>query len=432
MGRRVLVVSQRFWPENFRINDICHELTLRGLRVDVLCGQPNYPEGQFFEGYRTFGNRNDKHGDVRIYRAAEIKRDGATALRIWLNYVSFAVSSRIKAAALKKNRYDCVLIYQSTSLMMSPAALKIGRKQNIPVIMYAIDVWPQSFFREMDMRSPTLRKIFSVYSAKQYQGADRIIIANEQAEDYFTGNVHIHPGKINYIPLCPDRRLQGDGYNIALLEKYGGSFNIVFVGGVTDQNDFDGVVNVGKMIYDAGIRNIKIIIVGKGNRLAQLKKKTDKARLWDIFFFEEEDRIEELPKYYNVANALLRCPRAEIKDELAPLTELADYMSMGKPILGVVGGQEKRIIRQTRCGYTSEPGDEQGLFDNIMRLYRAHGDDISDMGKNALKYQQKNFDREDCMDKIMEVMFRARQEDEDGFVMNRNIIKIEEDWTGEI
>ena len=55
MQKRILVVTQHFWPENFRINDIVEGFVQDGLSVDVLCGLPNYPKGEWFDGYSADG-----------------------------------------------------------------------------------------------------------------------------------------------------------------------------------------------------------------------------------------------------------------------------------------------------------------------------------------------------------------------------------------
>jgi hypothetical protein len=49
----ILIISQYFWPENFRINDLAQELANRGHRVSVLTGLPNYPNGRVFNEYRN-------------------------------------------------------------------------------------------------------------------------------------------------------------------------------------------------------------------------------------------------------------------------------------------------------------------------------------------------------------------------------------------
>lgn len=81
-GKRILVVSQHYWPENFRITDICAGFAADGCEVDVLCGLPNYPKGEWFEGYRYTGPRRESHAGVQIFRAGEIRRRGNTSLRI--------------------------------------------------------------------------------------------------------------------------------------------------------------------------------------------------------------------------------------------------------------------------------------------------------------------------------------------------------------
>ena len=48
---RILVISQYFYPENFRINDLVFSLKKRGHCIEVVTGKPNYPTGEYFEGY---------------------------------------------------------------------------------------------------------------------------------------------------------------------------------------------------------------------------------------------------------------------------------------------------------------------------------------------------------------------------------------------
>ena len=43
---KILVVCQYYWPEPFRISDICEALVQRGHQVTVVTGTPNYPEGE--------------------------------------------------------------------------------------------------------------------------------------------------------------------------------------------------------------------------------------------------------------------------------------------------------------------------------------------------------------------------------------------------
>src|SRR5688500_7786804 len=108
---RVLVVCQHFWPESFRVNDICDFLVEKGCTVDVLCGIPNYPEGKFFAGYGFFKNTKQRHNGVNIRRVWEVPRGTNTNFRVFLNYMSFPFFSlfhlpRLVAKDLKSTRLN--------------------------------------------------------------------------------------------------------------------------------------------------------------------------------------------------------------------------------------------------------------------------------------------------------------------------------------
>ena len=71
---KVLVVGQHFWPEGFRINDICDYFVEHGVEVEVLCGLPNYPQGEFYPGYSLRGPYRESHNGIKVFRATEIPR----------------------------------------------------------------------------------------------------------------------------------------------------------------------------------------------------------------------------------------------------------------------------------------------------------------------------------------------------------------------
>ena len=64
--KRILVVSQHFWPEPFRINDIVEGFVQQDIQVDVLCGLPNYPKGEWFEGYRYTTPRRQQYKGAQV------------------------------------------------------------------------------------------------------------------------------------------------------------------------------------------------------------------------------------------------------------------------------------------------------------------------------------------------------------------------------
>ena len=89
---RILIVSQYFWPEQFRINDIAEDLVNKGYKVDVLTGIPNYPQGKIFEDYKKNKNEFLNYKGAKIFRVPIWLRRNSNQINLFLNYLSFILS----------------------------------------------------------------------------------------------------------------------------------------------------------------------------------------------------------------------------------------------------------------------------------------------------------------------------------------------------
>ena len=158
-GKRILVVSQHYWPENFRITDICAGFAADGCEVDVLCGLPNYPKGEWFEGYRYTGPRRESHAGVQIFRAGEIRRRGNTSLRIFLNYISFPVTALFNLPRLHGRKYDAVFCYETSPVLMMLPAVVYAKLHRVPLTTYVLDLWPENLYSVMPVRNKALRAV---------------------------------------------------------------------------------------------------------------------------------------------------------------------------------------------------------------------------------------------------------------------------------
>ena len=87
---RILIISQYFYPENFRINDLCYGLLEKGCKVTVFTGKPNYPEGNFFKGYGYLSKGAEVINNILVIRSNLIPRGKGGGLSLFINYISFA------------------------------------------------------------------------------------------------------------------------------------------------------------------------------------------------------------------------------------------------------------------------------------------------------------------------------------------------------
>ena len=132
MKKHILVISQYFYPEQFRINDICVEWVSRGYKVTVITGIPNYPEGKFYENYSLFRNRKENYQEVEVVRLPLIPR-GNSSIMLALNYLSFVVSgyfwkvfTRIKA--------DAVFIFEVSPMTQALPGVWYAKKRKNPML----------------------------------------------------------------------------------------------------------------------------------------------------------------------------------------------------------------------------------------------------------------------------------------------------------
>ena len=174
MQKRILVVTQHFWPENFRINDMVAGFVQDGVAVDVLCGLPNYPKGEWFDGYSENGPWEQTYQGAGVYRAKEIPRKGNTGLRIFLNYVSWPWYAAKELHRLPGG-YDAVFCFNTSPVLMCWPALRYAQKHKIPFTNYVLDIWPENLYSVLPVKNRFLRWVAQTVSDSLYKRADRLI-----------------------------------------------------------------------------------------------------------------------------------------------------------------------------------------------------------------------------------------------------------------
>ena len=135
---KILVISQYYYPEPFKIHEICEELVKRGNEVTVITGRPNYPDGDLIDGYPMFQNLNG----VQIIRTNIVLR-GHNPISLILNYLSYPKFAKKEIKKLDE-KYDIVFVYQLSPVLMIKPALYYKKLFGKKVYVYCLDLWPES------------------------------------------------------------------------------------------------------------------------------------------------------------------------------------------------------------------------------------------------------------------------------------------------
>lgn len=403
--KKILVVCQHFWPESFRINDICSYLAARDCEIDVLCGIPNYPEGKFFEGYSCLKNRKQEYGGMHIRRAFEIPRGRNTNVRIFLNYISFPLASLFHIPRLLARKYDRIFLYQLSPVMMSLAGIIVGKLKKTETTMYVLDLWPQNLFSVLDIQNRLLRNVARKVSHWHYRNVDKIVTISQKMKEEMHEITSLPDDRIIFVPQCCEKFYEEDVYDAGLSERFGSGFNIVFAGNISPAQSFETVIEAARKIKDDGIDDVNWIIVGDGMSRAWLEDAVAAAELKDDFFFEGFRPAAEIPRYHTIADALLAClVKSDLLDCTIP-AKVMSYFAAGRPMLLAMDGEAQRLVNQVGCGFAGDSGDSAALYTNIKKLYFTSKQERRRLGERGREYHFRYFERNANLKMLYDFIF---------------------------
>lgn len=408
---KILVVSQYFWPEEFRINDICKGLIEEGHEVDVLTAIPNYPRGEYFEGFSLLERGEKNYEGINVRRCFCVPRGKNSKLKLIFNYISFALSSTFHIPFILKHKYDKVLVYQLSPITMAIPAIILKKIKKIPMDMYILDLWPESLLSTVNIGSKKIKDAMFKFCKKIYKQADRIYITSKGFKKKLV-SYGIEEEKITYLPqwaedIYKDAVIENDNELEQLCKD---KFNILFAGNVGKAQSIDTIINAANICKEN--QSIQWIIVGDGSEKNICEQKVKDLNLKENVIFLGRKPLQDMPKYYDAADALLVTLG---NDELFKITvpaKVQSYMASGKPILGAISGEGKDVIEDSNCGLACEAEDYKELAQLAQQMYEMNIEERKMLGENGIRYFKENFDREILLKKINALLTNEYKEKE--------------------
>lgn len=399
MAKRILVVTQHFWPENFRINDIVEGFLQDGLEVDVLCGLPNYPKGEWFDGYGPQGPWEEHYGSAQVFRAKEWPRKGNTSLNIFLNYVSWPLYA---AAALNRlpGGYDAVFCFNTSPVLMCWPAIRYARKHKIPFTNYVLDLWPENLYSVLPVSNKLLRRIAQGVSDHLYKQADRLIAMSEPLQQRLCERTGKPKSAVTAIPQYCEDFYAVPQHDAALEERFAGRFNLVFTGTFTPAQSLDMVLRAVLEARAAGAENLHLLLVGDGMSRESLQTLAQELHAEDAVTFYGSVPAKEVPKFTALADALLISLSDSPDLGLTVPGKLASYMAAGKPILASMNGAGFAAVQQSGGGLVSPACDQHALAENMLRLTTMTETDRAALGAKAKEYYLAHYRRAELLRRL--------------------------------
>ena len=404
--KKILVVTQHFWPENFRINDIVEGFLQDGIAVDVLCGLPNYPKGEWFPGYSAAGPFEEEWHGARLYRCKEVPRRGNTSVNIFLNYVSWPWYA---AHALHRlpGGYDAVFCFNTSPVLMCWPAIRYAKKHHIPFTNYVLDIWPENLYSVLNVKSKALRAIAQGVSDALYKKADRLIAMSEPLQQRLCQRTGMPPQKIAVIPQYCEDFYAVPQPDAALQAQFGGRFNLVFTGTFTPAQSLETVITAVQDARSRGADMLHLLLVGDGMSRAALEAKVKELHAEDAVTFYGSVPATDIPKFTALADALIVCLSDSPDLGLTVPAKVASYMAAGKPVLASMDGAGNAAVAAAG-GLSSPACDATALADNLLALTRMGAAQRAAMGQSAKEYYLAHYRRSELLRKLEHFILEGR------------------------
>lgn len=399
---KILIVSQYFWPEEFRINDIAKGLKEQGHEVEILTGIPNYPKGEKIAGFSLLKRTHREFGGIKVYRTPMFVRGKSGALRLILNYLSYMLFGVLRSIPFLFKKYDKVFVFQISPITSAVPAIFISKIKKIPSYIYVQDLWPETFYSIVNIKNEKIKKVMKKICNKIYDSFTKILIASEGYRNILIKE-NIDNNKIEYLPQWAEDFYSNKG--IVQEKDIAGEFMLTFAGNIGKAQSVETIIEAARLTKEKEPNlNIRWQIIGDGSEFEKIKKIILDYKLNGYVNLLGRKPAQAIPSYFETSDALIVTLKNEDILKVTLPAKVQSYMAARKPILSVVSGEGKKIIEEAECGLVCEAEDYQILSENAIKLYKMKLEERNILANNGYEYFNQNFTRGELLKRLEKIL----------------------------
>lgn len=394
--KHILVISQYFYPEQFRVNDICQEWVKRGYKVTVVTGIPNYPQGDFYYGYGYDSKRTETWEGIDIIRLP-IKPRKTGAVNLSMNYMSFVIEGRkwVKKTSLKANE---VFIYEVSPMTQALVGVWYAKRFGVKCSLYVTDLWPENVEIVLGIHNKIFLGLIGAMVDYIYKRCDFIFTSSRSFIDKIAAR-GVSKDKLIFWPQYAEEFYEKVNREGILEIPDDGVLNLTFAGNLGTAQGLDVLVSAAAVLKSENVL-VRFNMIGNGRYEEELKKHIKNENVEEYFNFIPRQPAEKIPEYFAWSDAaLITLSKSEVYSMTIP-AKTQSCLACGMPVLVSADGEVQEIIKEAGCGFYSDSGDANGLAKNIEKLLALEEKDRKILSENALKYYKNHFDKATLIDEM--------------------------------
>ena len=401
---KLLIVTQYFWPENFRINDLAMGLVERGHEVTVLTGIPNYPEGRFFQGYGFFGPYTQSLDGVTVKRVPMTSRGRRKGLRLIMNFLSFSTVACLVAPFRCRERYDAIIVWCMSPVTVTLPALVLRLFRRAPVFNWIADLWPDTLQATGTLRGGIALRMVRGLSRFIYRQSDVNLIASAgyrgrlEEMGVVSDRIRYWPSWAEAVYAAPVAKPR----DVPFPELTG--FKILYAGNIGASQGFETILNAAERLKGEPVH---WVILGDGILKEWVAQEVTRRGLEAQVHLLGRCPIEDVPHYAAKADAMLVSLRKEPLFAITVPGKVQSCLAIGRPVIASIDGEAGDIIRDAGAGLVAPADDDQALAAATRQMAGMDASERAMMGRAARAHFAENFDRERLFARLEEWIARA-------------------------
>jgi len=390
--KKILIVTECFYPEEFKINDVALSWKNKGYDVDVLTLAPTYPLGRVFPGYKNSFFRKDKYQGINIFRLRAVTGYRDSAIKKILKYINFMVFGSIAAIFIGR-RYDYIFGFNLGSLTDMLPAVVIRKLYKRPTMFWVQDVWPDSVYAYGFKKTRLISALLDAFVKFMHHNITTIAISSKgfesKLEPYIKKDL-----KFTYAPNWADD-LDMDMNPIALSVTQ--KVHFTFAGNIGKVQNLENIINAFRLLSDEYQKKTQLNIIGDGSNLANLKKLSNNNP--NIIFHGKQKR-EDMAKFYKASDFLIVSLIDEPIFSVTIPAKTQTYIAARKPILAIINGDVADIVNDNNLGISVDPSNVGLIKEAFEKCIDAPENEKSEFTINNTKLLETTFNKDNIINRM--------------------------------
>ena len=387
---RILIVTQYFWPESFRINDLALGLRDSGCAVTVYTGKPNYPGGRFFEGYGFLKRPLDDYQGIPVIRVPLLPRGPGKGLGLALNFISFALYASLLAPWRVRGAFDAILVYEPSPVTVALPALMLKLFRRTPVLLWVQDLWPETLSATGAVRAPWILKLIGGLVRFIYRHCDRILVQSRAFREPVVRR-GANPARILYFPNSAEAIYQPVPAGAAEVDGLPAGFRVMFAGNIGAAQDFETIISAAERLKSHV--DIHWIVIGDGRMLPWVREEIAARGLQPVVHLLGRHPVEAMPRFFSAADVMLVTLKKDPIFAMTVPTKLQSYLACARPVVAALDGEGAQVVREAGAGIVVPPQDPAALAEAVLAVHRSSAEERAAMGRRGRVYFERNFER---------------------------------------